>query len=108
MPSQIKLKVLIASILFSSLTYTKELIVSQSGSIKTIKEAISVANDFDTIIIKEGEYSEGNIIVDKKVKIIGENFPIIDGKGIGEIFTVTSNDVHISGLIIKNSGISYH
>jgi len=107
MPSQIKLKVLIASILFSSLTYTKELIVSQSGSIKTIKEAISVANDFDTIIIKAGEYSEGNIIVDKKVRIIGKNFPVVDGKGIGEIFTVTSNDVHISGLLIKNSGISY-
>jgi len=107
MPSQIKLKVLIACILFSSLTYTKELIVSQSGSIKTIKEAISVANDFNTIIIKAGEYSEGNIIVDKKVRIIGENFPVVDGKGIGEIFTVTSNDVHISGLLIKNSGISY-
>jgi len=107
MPSQIKLKVLIACILFSSLTYTKELIVSQSGSIKTIKEAISVANDFNTIIIKAGEYSEGNNIVDKKVRIIGENFPVVDGKGIGEIFTVTSNDVHISGLLIKNSGISY-
>ncbi len=28
-------------------------------------------------------------------------------KSIGEIFTVTSSDVHISGLLIKNSGISF-
>ena len=43
----------------------------------------------------------------KKLHIIGEEFPVIDGKEVGEIFTVTSNDVHISGLMIKNSGISY-
>jgi nitrous oxidase accessory protein len=88
-------------------TPTKIIQVSPNSILATITEAIKIANDFDTIIIKAGEYSEGNIIVDKKVKIIGENFPVIDGKGIGEIFTVTSNDVHISGLIIKNSGISY-
>jgi len=93
--------------LFPDYSHSKTIIVSQDGSIKTISEAINLANNFDTIFIKSGEYSEGNIIVDKKVKIIGENFPIIDGKGIGEIFSVTSNDVHISGLIIKNSGISY-
>jgi nitrous oxidase accessory protein len=93
--------------LFSDYSHSKTIIVSQDGSIKTISEAINLANDFDTIIIKPGNYSEGNIIVDKKVKIIGENFPIIDGKGIGEIFTVTSHDVHISGLEIKNSGISF-
>ena len=107
MPRQIKLKVLLPCILFSSFTFSKEIIVSQSGSINTITEAINLANDFDTILIKPGEYAEGNIIVDKKVKIIGENFPIIDGKEDGEIFTVTSSDVHISGLVIKNSGISY-
>jgi nitrous oxidase accessory protein len=107
MPSQIKLKILLACILFPSLTFPNEIIVSQSGSINTITEAINLANDYDTILIKPGEYAEGNIIVDKKVKIIGENFPIVDVKGDGEIFTVISNDVHISGLMIKNSGISY-
>ncbi|MCU0364514.1 MAG: right-handed parallel beta-helix repeat-containing protein [Ignavibacteriaceae bacterium] len=89
------------------MTFSKEMIVSQSGSINTITKAINLANDYDTILIKPGQYAEGNIIIDKKVKIIGEKFPLVDGKGIGEIFTVTSSNVHISGLIIKNSGISY-
>jgi nitrous oxidase accessory protein len=88
-------------------TLSKTFNVSPSGSTKTITEAVSLANDYDTILIKPGEYSEGNIIVDKKLTIIGENFPVIDGKGIGEIFTVVSDDVHISGLLIKNSGISF-
>jgi nitrous oxidase accessory protein len=92
---------------FSSLTFCNTIIVSKDGQVRTIAAAIKLAIDYDTITIKPGEYSEGNIIVDKKVKLIGENFPVVDGKGVGEIFTVTSNDVHISGLLIKNSGISY-
>jgi nitrous oxidase accessory protein len=86
---------------------SQSIVVSKDGPIKTITEAINRANDFNTIIIKPGEYSEGNIIINKKLKIIGEDFPVVDGKGTGEIFTVISNDVQISGLIIKNSGVSY-
>lgn len=100
----------IALILFTSYltpSVSKTIIVSPNGSIKTITEAINMANDYDTILIKAGNYSEGNIIVDKKVTLTGDDYPVVDGKGVGEIFTVTSDDVHISGLIIKNSGISY-
>jgi len=83
------------------------IIVSKTSRIKTISEAVNLANDYDTLIIMSGEYSEGNIIIDKKLKIFGKNFPIIDGEGSGEVFTVTSDNVTISGLKIKNSGISY-
>lgn len=91
----------------STNTLSNTIIVSKDGHIKSIIEAINLASDYDTILIKAGEYAEGNIIVDKKLTIIGENFPIIDGRGSGEIFTVISNEVHISGLLIKNSGISF-
>jgi len=83
------------------------IIVSKSGTINTITDAIILANDYDTLVMEPGKYSEGNIIIDKKLTIIGEGFPVIDGKGTGEIFTVTSDDVNISGLTIINSGISY-
>ena len=72
--------------------FSKTIIVSKKGPIATISEAINRANDKDTILIKPGEYSEGNIIVNKKLIIIGEGFPIIDGRGSGEIFTVKSDD----------------
>ena len=41
------------------------------------------------------------------VKIIGEDYPVIDGEGDCEVFTVTVDSVTISGLTITNSGISY-
>ena len=85
----------------------KMIFVSKAGSISSIRTALNLASDFDTIVVSKGEYSEGNLIIDKKITLIGKNFPVIDGKGDGEIFTVTSNDVHINGLLVKNSGISY-
>jgi nitrous oxidase accessory protein len=85
----------------------KEIIVSKTGAIKTIHKAIKLAEDFDVILIKPGHYAEGNIIITKMVTIIGEDYPVIDGEGDGEVFTVTVDSVTISGLTIINSGISY-
>ncbi len=97
--------------LFFSLTtvsiLAKEIIVSKTGKVTTIRKAIELAEDFDVILIKPGHYAEGNIIVNKMVKIIGEDYPVIDGEGDGEVFTVTVDSVTISGLTITNSGISY-
>lgn len=101
------LNILVFIFLFSSHTFTKTITVSKDGSVKTIKEALQLAEDFDEIIIKPGIYKEGNIIVDKKVTIKGQGDPIIDGEGKEEIFTVVVNNVSISYLTIKNSGISF-
>lgn len=98
---------LIALASFCTSSFAKEIIVSKFSSIKSIKQAIQLANTNDTVIIKGGDYAEGNIIVDKKISIIGKDNAVIDGRGEGEIFTVTANHVIISNLTIKNSGISY-
>lgn len=98
---------LIALASFCTSSSAKEIIVSKNGTIKSIKHAIQLANTSDTVIVKSGEYAEGNILVDKQISIIGKDSAVIDGRGEGEIFTVTANHVTISNLIVKNSGISY-
>jgi nitrous oxidase accessory protein len=99
--------ILLLIILFSSLNFSGTIIVSKNGKIKSISDALSLANNGDEIIIEKGTYAEGNIVVNKSVKIRGKDFPVVDGKEDGEIFTVTANNVLIEGLVIKNSGISY-
>lgn len=94
-------------VILSTNIFSKEIIVSSSSSIRTIKQAIDLAQDNDKIIIKSGYYAEGNIKINKSITFIGEGEATIDGKGEGEIFTVTANNVRISNLVIKNSGISY-
>lgn len=73
----------------------------------SIKEAINAAQDNDTLFIKKGTYKEFNIVINKPLTLIGENYPIIDGERQGEIITITSDNVTIDGLFIINVGVSY-
>ncbi|WP_196885106.1 nitrous oxide reductase family maturation protein NosD [Aureivirga sp. CE67] len=90
---------------FSSFAKTIE--VCESCENKSIKEAVAISEANDTILVKKGTYHEYNIVVDKPLTIIGENYPIIDGDLKGEIITVISDNVTIDGLFIINVGTSY-
>lgn len=95
---------------FSGLTflgYAKTIPVCADCATNTIKKGITLASDFDTLLIKKGTYKEFNIRVNKPLTILGENYPIIDGEDQGEIFTVVSDNVTIDGLFIINVGTSY-
>ncbi|GGW58953.1 nitrous oxidase accessory protein [Winogradskyella epiphytica] len=81
--------------------------VCKTCPISTLKDGIAQAKDFDTIIVKKGLYKEYNISVNKPVKIIGIDYPVIDGELKGEIITVISDNVTIDGLNIINVGNSY-
>lgn len=71
---------------------------------KTIRSAMVAAGNGDTIIIKKGIYKEGNIIIDKALCILGDNFPVLDGELQHEIISVKTNHVIIKGLHLQNSG----
>ncbi len=74
---------------------------------KSIKDAVALAKDFDTLFIKKGTYKEFNIVIDKPLTLLGEDHPVIDGEDKGEIFTIVSDNVTIDGLFIINVGTSY-
>ena len=44
--------------------------VCNSCEVKTIKEGIAMAADFDTLLVKKGTYKEFNIRVNKPLSII--------------------------------------
>ena len=94
-------------ILMTYTNYAQNIEVCGTCSISTLKDAIAQAKNFDTITIKKGTYKEYNIIVDKPLTIIGENYPVIDGELKGEIITVISDNVTVDGLFIINVGNSY-
>ncbi len=96
----------ISFFLIFELSISKTIIVCGKCSVNSIKKALNLAENNDTILIKKGVYKEGNIVVKKSVKIIGENYPVIDGEKKYEVITVKANNVFIKGLIIQNSGKS--
>jgi len=81
--------------------------VCSDCSVKRIQEAIDQANPHDTILVKSGEYHEGNIVIDKPLKLIGIDFPIIDGDHDNEILTILADSVLVDGFQIQNVGTSY-
>ncbi len=87
--------------------FSQTINVCENCEISSLKEAISTAKDFDTIVVKKGTYKEHNIVVDKPLTIIGENYPLIDGELKGEVITIVSDHVTVDGLFIINVGTSY-
>ncbi len=92
---------------FSYTIHAQTVEVCSTCTSKTIKEGIKNATAFDTLLIKKGTYKEMDILVDKPLTIIGENYPIVDGENRGEIIKVVADSVTIDGLFIINVGTSY-
>ena len=87
---------------------TTTLTVCNTCKIKTIKEALLLAKNKDTIRIKKGVYKETKLNINKEIHIIGEDHPVIDGQNKTEsIFSVKADNFTIAGLHFKNVGLSY-
>ncbi len=71
---------------------------------QTLRGAISVANAGDTILVKPGLYREGNLVVNKPIVILGEDYPVFDGENKYEIFTLNADNVTVSGLKLIDTG----
>lgn len=94
-------------VLFGRSLWAGTIVVCGDCEVKTIKEGILRAADFDTLLIKKGTYREFDIEIRKPLTIIGENAPVLDGEKQGAIITIFSNNVTLDGLHIINVGTSY-
>src|SRR5262245_61605706 len=80
----------------------KTIIVGKDQSLTSLKKAIELAKDKDSIILLTGVFKEGNIILTKSISIIGRNNPILDGENKYEIFTVSGKNILIKGISFRN------
>ena len=71
------------------------------GSYQTITDAVNAAQSGDTIILEPGTYYENNININTNMSILGQTQTgtIIDGQGLGNIFTITPDNGIIFTLI---------
>ncbi|MGB5437696.1 MAG: nitrous oxide reductase family maturation protein NosD [Maribacter sp.] len=94
-------------ILVGTSLWAKTIEVCASCGVTSIKEGIALAADHDTLLIKKGIYKEFNILVDKPLTLLGQNYPVIDGEEQGEIIRIVSDNVTLDGLFLINVGTSY-
>lgn len=85
--------------------YSKQFIVTNSN---ILTNSISESKSGDTILIKSGAYILSNIVINKKLHIIGENYPVFEAKSLkGDVITVFADSVIIEGLKFQNITSSY-
>jgi nitrous oxidase accessory protein len=86
--------------------FARTIVVGKDQVISSLRKAVEMANDDDTILLKKGIYTEGNIIISKSIRLIGVDQPILDGENKYEILTVTGSRIIIKGIHFRNSGYS--
>jgi len=74
------------------------------GAIPSIGEAVRRAHPGDTIRVAPGTYREPTIVVDRRVTILGEGWPVVDGEGKRQLMTLTADSVEVRGLVLRNVG----
>ncbi|HEU4575800.1 MAG TPA: nitrous oxide reductase family maturation protein NosD [Chitinophagaceae bacterium] len=79
------------------------IVVGKNQAVRSLKKAIELCHNGDTIQLLSGIYKEGNITIQKAITIIGIDDPVLDGEFKYENLTIGGNDIHISGLVLKNS-----
>ncbi len=82
----------------------KTIFVGKEHAVKSIRNAIDLAKQGDTVRIDHGIYREGNIVVDKSIVLLGDNFPVLDGEYKYEILSIKSDNVVVKGLKLIQSG----
>lgn len=99
---------LIASLFLLSLSAFSATIikVEKNGPVPSVKQAILLASDGDTILVSEGTYKEGAIVINKSIVLKGVNYPVLDGESKYEIISILASDVTVDGFKIINSGTS--
>ncbi len=93
-------------ICFSKTVKANTIRVGIGKECQTIQAALNKALTGDSIIVEPGMYHEKNLIIDKRVILIGLNYPVLNGENKYEIISVKADAVVVDGFKIIHSGIS--
>ena len=91
----------------ATLAAQAEVIVSPTGTVRTIGDAVRAAPAGARIIVRAGVYREPTIVITRPVTIIGERGAIVDGENARQIMTVQADDVTIRSLELRRVGTSH-
>lgn len=70
----------------------------------SLQEAITAAREGDTIIVQGPAVFRENIIIEKSLRLLGTNSPVLDGGMEGTVLLIKAPGVIATGLLVRNSG----
>ena len=97
---------LILGIWISGHAFGRIIIAGKDQAINTLSKAVLLARDGDTILLRNGIYKEGNIIIRKSICLMGEGQSILDGQNKHELLTISGNHITVKNIRFQNAGYS--
>lgn len=90
----------------ATLASAKTIIVGSNQPVKSLRQAIQIANTNDSIILLPGIYKEGSLTLTKSLTITGQKGSVLDGENKYEILLISGKNIAIKGITFRNSGYS--
>jgi nitrous oxidase accessory protein len=74
---------------------------------ESIGAAVAAAAPGTRVVVHAGVYAEPTIVIDRRIELVGEGWPVLDGGGERQILTILADSVSVSGLVLRNVGTTY-
>jgi nitrous oxidase accessory protein len=87
-------------------TNARTILVGPGNACTRVADALSAAHAGDTISVAKGIYHEKNLVINKAIVLLGQDFPTLDGDHKYELISVKASGVIIRGFTITHSGVS--
>ncbi len=83
--------------------WARTIVVAPHTAVASLQQAVNLAKNGDTIIVKASTYCSVNTIINKELTILGQGKPVLDACFKDEVVTIVSNNVTFDGFVIQNS-----
>lgn len=83
------------------------IVVSTGAHHATVAGALDAAARHDTVRVRAGIYREGPLVLDRPITLVGEPGAILDGAGESGLIVIEADSVSVSGLTMRNTGLSF-
>ncbi|MBM4159829.1 MAG: nitrous oxide reductase family maturation protein NosD [Ignavibacteria bacterium] len=88
----------------AGLAVAASLLLGQSAAQNSsLQRRIDAAKSGDTIIVDQGVH-EGNLLLQKRLALVGKGKPVIRGDGSGSCITILADSCLVRGFLIERSG----
>lgn len=100
-------RLILSILLFTTLRIQAAIIHAGHGNkVNTLSKAIDIAKDGDTIMLANGIYTEGNVLISKPLTLLGSGNTVLDGQSRTELLTISGKNIIVRNIIFRNAGYS--
>lgn len=80
-------------------------VAAKTGSvpIEDLQARVDAAPAGATLVVEEAVF-HGRLVVDRPLRLVGRDRPVLDGGGEGSVVTISADDVVFAGFRVRNSG----